>query len=88
MIALAILFDVEDRDQIRMLQVQALRHATEFDFQIFLQQLDRDFFARISQRVIHLPEATARDGSLDRVSVERSGFRTERKLHDIAAFEL
>ena len=79
--------EVELRGVTQCLNLKHPNLFTLFDFQILLQQFDRDLFTRIGQRVIHLAEATPRDGSLDRVPVERSCFRTERELHDVAAFE-
>ena len=78
-----ILFHVEDRDQVRMFQIQALRNTAQFHFEIIVQQLQRDFFAGIAERVINFAESTSVNCSLDGVTIERFGFRSKSEPHKI-----
>ena len=69
-IALVVLPHVVQREQIRMLQVQALRDAAEFDIQVAANQLQRDFFAGVAGGVIHFAEAAVADAALDGVALQ------------------
>ena len=66
--SLIVLANVEQAEQIRMLEVQALRNAAQLDFQIAANQLQRDFLAGVAQGVINLAEPAAADAALDRVA--------------------
>ena len=68
---------VEDRQQVRALQVHALHDPAPLDVEVAQDQLERDFLAGIGGGVIDLAEAPAADGPLDRVAVQRAGARTE-----------
>ncbi len=68
---------VEDRQQVRALQVHALHDSAPLDVEIAQDQLERDFLAGIGGGVIDLAEAPAADGPLDRVAIQRPGARTE-----------
>ncbi len=67
-----------------MLEVEALRDAAQLDVEVLLEQLEGDFLARVGQGVIDLAEAAAMDGPLDRVAVERLGFRLKGEFHRFA----
>ncbi len=83
-VAVFIRLHVEDGDEIRVLQIQALRHATQFDFQIVVQQLQGNFFARVAKRVVDLTEPTAVDGSLDGEPIKWRRFWCKGELHLLA----
>ena len=64
--------DVENRNQVRRLQVHAVADAAQLDVLVILHGLQRDLAAGITERVIHFPEPTAAERMLDRVPVEWS----------------
>ena len=68
---------IEDGQQVRALQVHALHDPAPLDVEIAEDQLERDFLAGIGRGVIDLAEASAADGPLDRVAIQRPGSRTE-----------
>ena len=68
-----------------MLEVEALRDAAQLDVKVLLEQLEGHFFARVGQRVIDFAEASAMDGPLDGVAVERLGFRLKGEFHRLSA---
>ena len=59
------------RDQVRVLQVEALRDAAELDVEIAANQLERDFLAGVAGGEVDLAEAAAPDAALDRVAFQR-----------------
>ena len=63
--------DVVHADQIRVLEIQTLRHAAQLDFEIAADQLERDFLAGVARGEIDFAETAATDATLDRVAVER-----------------
>ena len=69
---------VEDREQVRALQVHALHDPALLDVEIAKDQLECDFLTGIGRGVVDLAEAAAADGPLDRIAVQRPGSRTER----------
>ena len=81
-IPLRILTDVEDRHQIGVLQIQTLRNSTQLHFQIVVQQFERDFLARIGDRIVDLAEPAAMNRTLDRDAFQRSGVWCECELHE------
>ena len=56
---------IKDRQQVGVLQVQALPNPPQFHLGVPLQQLEGDLFPGVGQSVIHLSEATAVDGPLN-----------------------
>ncbi len=70
MIAVGIPLDVENCDQVRVLEIQALRDAAELDVEVLLEQLERHFFAGVGEGVIDFAKTAAVDGPLDRVAIE------------------
>ena len=58
-----------------------MRNASQFNFGVIIQQLQRDFFPCVAERVVDLAKATSLDGPLDGVAVERPGFRLMSELH-------
>ena len=69
------------RDQIRVLQVEALRDAAELDFQIAADQLERDFFAGVAGGEIDFAEPAAPHAALDRVAFQRPRAAGVREFH-------
>ena len=76
-IACIVGLEVEDRQEVRALQVHTLHDAAPLDVEIAQDQLERDFLTGIGRGVIDLAEATAPDGPLDRIAIQRPGSRTE-----------
>jgi len=72
--------DVVQRDQIRVFEIQALRRAAEFDLQIALDPLERDFLASIAEREVDLAEAADTEPTLDRETVQHARAAAERKM--------
>ena len=68
---------IEDRQQVRALQVHAVHDPAPLDVEIAQDELERDFLAGIGRGVINLAEPASPDGTLDRVAIERSGARAE-----------
>ena len=60
-----VLTDIEDSDQIRVLEVQALPDAAELRLQIVREQLEGDFLAGVADGVIHLAEPAAMNAPAD-----------------------
>ena len=65
--------DVVQRDQVRVLQVEALRDAAELDIQIAADELEGDFLAGVAGGEIDFAEAAPPDAALDRVAIQRPG---------------
>ena len=63
--------DVVQRDQVRVLQVEALRDAAELDVEVAANELERDFLAGVAGGEIDFAEAAAADAALDRVAIQR-----------------
>ena len=63
--------DVVQRDQVGVLQVEALGDAAELDIQIAADELERDFFAGVAGGEIDFAEAAPPDAALDRVAFQR-----------------
>ena len=80
-VAIGVCADIENCHQVRVLQVQALRDAAEFDFEVVVEQLQRDFLAGVAERVVDLAEATAMNGPLDGVAIKRFRFWCEGEFH-------
>ena len=76
--------NVVQRDEVGVLQVQALLHAAAFDVEVAANPFERDLFARIAERVIDLAESTALNGAFDRVAVERFRFGAVLEAHRLA----
>ena len=87
-VAVGVRFDVEDRHQVGMFQIEALRNAAQLDVEVLLEQLERDFLAGVGEGVIHLAEAAPVDGPLDGVAVERFRFGLKCELHGFWAVRL
>ena len=81
-IFVGILPHVKDCHQIRVLQIQTLGHTTQFDFHVVVQQLQRDLFTGVGQRIVHFTKSTAMNCAFDGVSFQRPGFWCECKLHN------
>ena len=77
-----ILTNVEDRHQVRVLQVQTLRNSPQLHFQIVVQQFERDFLARICDRIVDLAEPAAMNRTLDRDAIQGSCVWSECELHE------
>ncbi len=73
--------EVEETDQMRMLEVQALGHAAHLDVLRTADELERHLLAAVAQRVVDFAEAAGADAALDRVTVERTLSRTVGELH-------
>ena len=63
--------DVVEGDQVRVLEVQALRDAAQLDVEVAADELERDFLAGVAGGEVDLAEAAAADAALDRVAVQR-----------------
>ncbi len=66
--------DVVDGDQVRVLQIQALRDAADLDVQVPLDAFEGDFLAGVAGREIDFAKTTDPHTPLDRVSLQ--GTRT------------
>src|SRR5437870_4100850 len=73
--------EIEDIDEIRMLQVDAVRNATQLDAAVAAEQFQRDLFAAIGDGKIDFAEAAFADAALDGVTIERSLTGTVSELH-------
>ena len=62
---------VVQREQIRMLKIQALGDAAQFDIPIAANQFQRHFFAGVAGGVIHFAKAAVADAALDGVACQR-----------------
>jgi hypothetical protein len=87
-VAVGVVLDVENRHEVGMLQVEALRDAAKLDVKMLLEQLERHFFAAVGECVIDFAEASAMDGPLDRVAVERLRFRLKGEFHRLSTVSL
>ena len=85
-VAVVVAADVEDRQEVGVLEVQALAHAAEFDVEVAADQLQRHLFARIADGVVHLAEAAVTDAALDRVPRQRLRPAGIHKLRHRGAF--
>ena len=73
--------DVVQGDQVRVLQIEALRDAAELDVEVAADQLERDFLAGVAGGEIDFAEAAAPDAALDRVAVQRPRAAGVREFH-------
>jgi hypothetical protein len=64
-----------------MLKVQALADATQLNFEIALDVLERDLFAGVARGEIDFAESASPDSALDRVPFEWPGATGVRKFH-------
>ena len=80
-IAVGVLLDVKDRDEVGMLQVEALGNSPELHVEVILQKLEGHLLPGISEGIIHLPEASPVNGPLDCVAVKRLRFRLTGEFH-------
>src|SRR5205823_2531859 len=73
-VALGVGLQVVERDEIGVLQVEALRDAAQLDVVIgaAAQQLERDLLAAVADGEVDLAEAAAADAALQDVAVQRS----------------
>ncbi len=70
-LALVVVLDVEDRDQMRALEVHALADAPQLDLLVVLDGFQRHLAAAVADRVVDLAETAAAGRPLDRVSFQR-----------------
>jgi hypothetical protein len=63
--------DVIQRNEIRVLQIEALRDAAELDIKVAANQLERDFLAGVAGGEVDFTEAAATYAALDRVAFQR-----------------
>ena len=70
-VAVVVLADVEQVQQIGMFQVQALPDAAQFDVQIPADELQRDFLARVAHGVIDFAEAALAHAAFEGVALQR-----------------
>ena len=56
-----------------MLEIQAMRHAAQFDVEVVADQLERDFLAAVADGEINLAKSAAADAALDRIAGQGSG---------------
>jgi len=82
-----VVLDVKQRHQIRMLEVDALRDAADFDVHVPLDAFDGQFLAGVAEREIDFAESAHADSSLDGVSIKRPGSGRVGELHT-SAFRL
>ncbi len=80
-LALVVRLHVEQRDQVRVLQVQALLDAADLDVQVALNPLQRHFLAGVRLGEIDIAETANADAALDFVAIEGPGARLVGKLH-------
>ena len=64
--------DVVERDQVGVLQVEALGDAAELDLEVAADELEGHFLAGVADGEIHLAEAAAAHAALDRVAFQRA----------------
>ncbi len=83
MITVGVGLDVVDRNEIRVIEVQAGGRTAEFDVGVLVEQFQRNFLAGIGQGVIDLAEAAAMDGALDREPFQGFRFGGEGELHRV-----
>src|SRR5262249_13508569 len=72
---------VEQPDEVRLLQVEALRHAAQLDLLVVAQQLHRDLLAAIADGKVDLAEAAPADATLERVTIKRTLSRAVGESH-------
>ena len=65
-------FDVEDGDQMRALEVHAMRDAAQFDLLVSQNELEGDLAAAVGEGVIDFPEPAAAGRPLNGVPIERA----------------
>ena len=70
-VAPLVLPDVVDRQQVGVLEVEALLDAAELDVEVAADQLQGDFLAGVAGGVVDLAEPAVADAALDRVAVQR-----------------
>jgi hypothetical protein len=73
--------DVEQADEVRVLQVEALGDAAELDFEIAANELQGDFLARVAGGEIDFAKAAAPHSALDRVTFQRTRSAGVREFH-------
>ena len=74
-VALIVVADVVEVDQVRVLEVEALADAAQLDVEVPLDVLEGDFLAGVADGEIDLAEAAAADAALDGVAFQRAGNR-------------
>ena len=84
-VALVVVLDVVQVDQVRVLEIEALADAAQLDLQIPLDVLERELFAGVAGGEIDLAEAAAADATLDDEAVERSRAAGILELHGTAS---
>ncbi|MFQ5590156.1 MAG: hypothetical protein ACE5HE_03240, partial [Phycisphaerae bacterium] len=57
---------VEDRDEMRALEVYAVAYAAKLDIGVLFEVLESDLTATVAHRVVDFTEASTTDGTLDR----------------------
>ena len=73
--------DVVERDQVGVLQIEALGNAAELDVEIAADELKCDFFAGVAGGEVDFAESAAPDAALDRVAIERPGASRMSEFH-------
>jgi hypothetical protein len=79
------LFNVVQREEIGVLEIQALDHTAKLDIQVAANKLESDLLASVTGRVIDLAEASPANAPLDGVAVQRAGTALVEKLHGSAS---
>jgi hypothetical protein len=59
-------------DEVRMLEVEAVRDASEFGIGVAAEELEGDLLAAVRDREVDLPESALADTTLEGEAVERS----------------
>ena len=72
-VALVVLADVVEVQQVGVFQVEALADAAEFDVEVAADQLQRDVLAGVAGGVIDFAEAALADAPLDRIAGQGAG---------------
>src|SRR5206468_1527633 len=83
-VAQVVVLDVVQVDQIGMLEIEALAHAAQLNFQVPLDVLESQLFAGIAGGEINLAKPAAADTPLDDKAVERPRAAGILKLHGAA----
>jgi hypothetical protein len=73
--------DIVERDQVAVLQIEALGNAAELDIQIAADELKGDFFAGVAGGEVNFAESAPPYPALDRVAIERPGASRMSEFH-------
>ena len=79
--AVSVGLDIEDGDQVRSLQVDAVANSAQLDVVVLLNHFQRHLAAAVAHGVVNLPEPAAANAAQDGVPIERAVSMMVSKVH-------